>query len=130
MLHERLQLALEGLHGVLLIDIDDYFAGLWDRTCVEYQILQAFGKTAEDMGVPVFIDKNRGILEDYEAIGKEDLTRNWVHIPRFNYERAAAVIERTLGIPREQTYLGFAGTYAESCVRTFLWALCEEKIIP
>ena len=133
MLHERLQEILEGLNGVVLIDIDDAFMGIWDRQCPDYLLLEVLGKVAKAKGIPIFIDKNLdgiGGMEDYERRGKEDLTADWVDINRCNYERAAEGIERTLRIPREQTFLGFGGTYADACVRRFLYALCEEKIIP
>src|SRR3989338_8133856 len=130
MLQERLQQALEGLNGLVMIDVDDAIGGCWEEVCPPYWILHELGETATRLGIPLFIDKRRGLLEDYEAIRKDDLTKRLVHIPRESYERTADVIERTLHIPRSQTSLGFAGTYAESCVRKFLWALCEERVIP
>lgn len=130
MLQEKLKQAIEGLNGVVMIDIDDAIHGCWDKHCPEYWILYELGEVAQKLGIPLFIDKGRGLLGDYGAISKDDLTKNWVHIPRFSYENSADATERTLGIPRNQTSLGFAGTYAESCVRKFLWALCEERVIP
>lgn len=130
MLNKRLQQALEGLNGVVMIDVDDFINGCWTKECVEYWILHELGEVAQRVGIPIFIDRGRGLLGDYEATNKDDLTQKWIHIPRFNYDTSAKIIERTLGVPREETFLGFGGTYSESCVRKFLWALCDEKVIP
>ncbi len=70
------------------------------------------------------------MLEDKEFTNKLELTSGWVHITRFDYERTAEIIENSIGIIREDVYLGFAGTYSESCVKKYLLSLCKDKIIP
>ena len=128
---EQLKAVIDGLDGVVLIDMDDHFGpNCWMKTCSEYWILYELGQVAREMAIPLFIDKGREDLTDQQALNKDDLTENWIHIPRFDYQGTAEVIERTLELPRDQILLGFAGTYAESCVRKFLWALCNEKVIP
>ena len=130
MLPERLRPVIEGLNGIVMIDIDDAIPGCWNNNYRAYWVLKELSEVASSSGIHLFIDKGRGLLEDNQAISKDELTADWTHIPRGDYQRAATTIEKKVGILREQTTLGFAGTYAESCVRKFLWALCEERIIP
>lgn len=130
MLEEKIQNALQGIDGLIVVDIEDYFPCAWSPRTHEYHVLTILRDIAHKMKMPIFLDKGTGNLDDRERIARYELAQSWVWIPRFDYEASARIIERTIQKPRNEIYLGFGGTYAESCVRKFLWALCEERIIP
>ena len=97
MLQERLQSVIEGLSGIVVIDIDDGIPGYWNNNYRAYWVLKELGEVASSLGIHLFIDKGRSLLEDDEAISKQELTANWTHISRGDYQRAATTIEKKWG---------------------------------
>lgn len=132
MINEEIEQAIEGLDGVVLVDIDDRFFP-WSKAYDEYWMFLKLREVCETKAIPVFFNKTRytgdGLFESYLS-----LTEGWREFHHLcsaeSYETAAAIIEREISKPREETTLGFGGTLADSCVRIALYNMCEETMPP
>ena len=123
------------LDGIVLVDAEDGGLDCFIKSNKSYWVIAALDEVAAELGKPIFMrkthmnpsDEARMNMLDYFWDGRPN---PWIPIDRFDDESDAVTIERYLGKPREEIYLGFGGALSESCVKTKLLALCSEVEIP